>query len=73
MHVSGIADAMMWKEAEAEQFHGVQVRLPRFKQGEFDVAVRDMNEVPPYQNDEFKSRVRDLADFDDVRTAQPAE
>ena len=49
---------MLSEEAEAEQLHGDQVRLPRYEQGEFDVAARDMNEVPPYQNDEFMPRVR---------------
>ena len=50
-----MADAMLSEGAEAEQFHGDQVRLPRFEQGHFDVAPRDMHEVPPYQNDEFMS------------------
>ena len=73
MHVSGIAKVMLSKEAEAEQLHGDQVRLPRFEQGEFSVAARDMNEVPPYPNDEFRSRVRELAGFDTVRAAQPTD
>ena len=71
MHCSGMADIMLSEEAEAEQLRGDQVRVPRFEQREFAVADRDMNEVPPYQNDEFMSRVRDLADFDGVRAAQP--
>ena len=40
--------------------------------GEFTVADRDLNEVPPYQNDPFMSHVNDLATFDSVRAAQPA-
>ena len=71
MQVSGMADVMLSEEAEAEQLHGDHVRLPRFKQGEFTVADSDMNEVSPFQNKEFMSRVRDLADFDGVRAAQP--
>ena len=61
MHCYGMADVMLSQEAEAEQLHGDQVRLPRFEQGEFTVADRDINEVPPYQNNEFMSRVRELA------------
>ena len=73
MQVSGMADVMLSKEAEAEQLRGDQATLPRFEQGEFEVAVRDMNEVPPYQNDAFMSRVRELASFETVRAAQPAD
>ena len=73
MHCTGMANVMLSEEAEAEQLHGDQVRRPRFEQGEFTVADRDMNEVPPYQNDEFMSRVRELAMFDTVRAAQPAD
>ena len=32
-----------------------------------------MNKVPPYQNDALMSRVRNLASFDTVRAAQPAD
>ena len=63
MHCPGMADVMLSEEAEAEQLHGDQVRLPRFKRGEFTVVDRDINEVPPYQNDAFTSRVRDPAMF----------
>ena len=73
MHCTGMADVMLSEQAEAEQLHGDQVRLPRFEQGDFTVADRDMNEVPPYHNDEFISRVRDLAMFDIVRAARPAD
>ena len=73
MHCTGMADVMLSEEAEAEQLHGDQVRLPRFARGEFTVADRDMTEVPLYRNDEFMSRVRELADFDSVRAAQPAD
>ena len=75
MHCSGMADVMLSEQAEAsaEPLEGDQVRLPRFKRGEFTVADRDLNEVPPYQNDAFMSRVRDLAFFDTVRAAQPAD
>ena len=72
MHCAGIADVILSDQAEAEQLGGDQGRLPRFERGEFTGADRDMNEVPPYQNDAFMSRVRDLATFDNVRAAQPA-
>ena len=71
MHCSGMADFMLSEEAEAEQLHGDQVRLPRFEQGEFTVADHDINEVPPYENDEFMSRVRALASFETISAAQP--
>ena len=51
----------------------IKPRLRVSNGGEFTVADRDMNEVPPYQNDAFMSRVRDLASFDTVRAAQPAD
>ena len=73
MHCAGMADVMLSEQAEKEQLEGDQVRLPRFEQGEFTVADWDLNEVPPYQNDAFMCRVRDLASFDTVRAAQPAD
>ena len=73
MHCTGMADVTLSEEAEAEQVHGDHVRLPRFEQGEFTIADRDVNEVPPYQNDEFMSRVRERAMFDTLRATQPAD
>ena len=73
MHVSGMADVMLSERDDAKQFEGDQATIPRFERGEFTVADRDMNEVLPYQNDAFMSRVRDLASFDTVRAAQPAD
>ena len=73
MHCAGMADVMLSEQAEAEQLEGDQIRLPRFERGEFTVADRDLNEVPPYQNDAFMSRVRDLASFDTMRATQPAD
>ena len=73
MHVSGMADVMLSERDEAEQLEGDQIRNPHFERGEFTVADRDLNEVPPYQNDASVSRARDLASFDTVRAAQPAD
>ena len=73
MHCARMADVMLSEQAEAEQLEGDQIRLPRFERGEFTVADLDLNEVPLYQNDAFMSRVRDLASFDTVRAAQPAD
>ena len=72
MHCSGLADVMLSERVEIEQLDGHQARLPRFERGEFTVADQDLNEVPPYQNDAFMSRVRDLATFEHMRAAQPA-
>ena len=60
MRCSGMADVMLSERAETEQLEGDQARLPRFERCEFTVAGRDLNEVPPYQNDAFMSHVRDL-------------
>ena len=62
MHCSGMADAMLSERAETDQLEG----------GVFEVADRDLNEVPPYQNDAFMNHVRDLATFERVRAARPA-
>ena len=56
MHCSGMVDVMLSERAETEQLEGDQARLPRFELGEFTVADRDLNEVPPYQNDAFMSQ-----------------
>ena len=72
MHCSGMADVMLSERAETEQLEGDHTRLPRFESGVFEVADRDLNEVPPYQNDAFMNDVRDLATFERVRAAQPA-
>ena len=73
MRVSGMADVMLSEREELEQFEGDQASIPHYERGEFTVADRDMNEVPPHQNDAFMSRVRDLAMFDTVRAAQPTD
>ena len=72
MHCSGMADAMFSERAKTEQLEGDQARLTRFERGVFEVADRDLNEVPPYQNDAFMNHVRSLATFERVRAARPA-
>ena len=73
MRVSGMANVMLSKQQELEQFEGDQASFPHFERGEFTVADRNLNEVPPYQNDAFMCRVRERAMFDTVRAAQPAD
>ena len=71
MHCSGMADVMLSEQAEAEQIEGDQVRLARFERGVFEVADRDLNEVPCYQNDAFMQQLQQVAAFDHVRAAPP--
>ena len=72
MHCSGMADAMLSERAETEQLEGDQAILERFERGVFEVADRDLNEVPPYQNDAFMNHVHDLATIERVQAARPA-
>ena len=46
MHCLGMADVMLSEQAETEQLEGDKARLPRFERGVFEVADRDLNEVP---------------------------
>ena len=72
MHCSGIADVMLSERAETEQLEGGQARLVCFERGVFEVTDRDLNKVPPYQNDAFMNHVRDMATFERMRAARPA-
>ena len=66
-----MADVMLSERAEVEQLEGDQVRLAHFEHGVFEVADRDLNEVPPYQNDAFMQQLQQLAAFDHVRAPPP--
>ena len=72
MHCTGNADNVLTEQMETEHLEGDQARLARYERGVFEVAARDMIEVPPYQNDEFMQQVQRIATFDHVRAAPPA-
>ena len=57
---------------ETEHLEGDEARLTPYERGVFEVTDRELNEVPPYQNDEFMQQVQRLAAFDQVRAAPPA-
>ena len=46
------------EERKAERLAGDQASLAPYMRGEFDVVDRDLNEVPPYQNDSFIQHVK---------------
>ena len=73
MHCAGHAETMLSDHTEAEHLEGDQANLEPYERGEFEVTDRDMNEVPPYQNDEFMQHVQRLAAFNHVRAAPPAQ
>ena len=73
MHCAGHAETVLLEHTEAEHLEGEQANLERHECGVFEVTDRDMNEVPPYQNDEFVQQVQHLAAFDHVRAAPPAQ
>ena len=62
---------LLSEQAETEQLEGDQARLAHFERGVFEVADRDLNEVPPYQDDAFMQQLQQLAAFDHVRAAPP--
>ena len=64
---------MLSEQMEAEHLEGDQARLERYERGVFEATNRDLNEVPPYQNDKFMQQVQRLAAFDHVRAAPPAQ
>ena len=61
MHCAGYAESVLSEQTEAEQGEGDQARLERYERGVFKVTDRDLNDVPPYQNDEFTQPVQRLA------------
>ena len=63
---------MLTEQLEAGHLAGDKARLAPFERGLFEITDRDMNEVPPCQNDEFMQQVKGIATFDHVRAAPPA-
>ena len=63
---------MLTEQREAEHLAGDQALLAPFERGVFEVTDRDLNEVPPYQNDAFIQQVKDIATFDHAKAAPPA-
>ena len=71
MHCSRLAETQLPEQVEAEHLGGDQARLQPYERGLFEVADRDLHEVPPYENDAFMQQVQRLAAFDHVRAAPP--
>ena len=69
IHCAADNAEMLTEEREAEHLDGDQARLAPFERGLSEVTESDMNEVPPYQNDEF---MQQTSSFDNVRAAPPA-
>ena len=72
MHCAADNAEVLTEQQEAEHLEGDQARLAPYERGVFEVTDKDMNEVPPYQNDEFIQQVQGIATFDHVRAAPPA-
>ena len=60
MHCAADNAEVLTEQLEAGNLKGDQVRLAPFEQGLFEITDRDINEVPPYQNDEFMQKVKAL-------------
>ena len=60
-------------QVEAEHLEGDQARLQPYERGLFEVADRDMHDVPPDENDAFMQHVQCLAAFEHVRAAPPPQ
>ena len=73
MHHSRLAATQLPEQVEAERLEGDQARLQPYERGLFEVADRDMHEVPPYENDAFMQQVLCLAAFDHVQAAPPPQ
>ena len=73
MHCSCLAETQLLEQVEAEHLEGDQARLQPYELGLFEVADRDMHEVPPYENDAFMQQVKRLAAFDPVWAALPPQ
>ena len=72
MNCAGANAAVLTEQREAEHLAGDQASLAPFERGMFEGTDRDLNEVPPYQNDTFIEHVKDIATVDHVRAAPPA-
>ena len=70
MHCSRLAETQLPKQVEAEHLEA-KARLQPYERGLFEVADRDMHEVPPYEKDAFMQHVQRLAAFDHLRREQP--
>ena len=73
MRCAGHAKTMLSEQMETEHLEGDHARLERYERGVFEVTDMHLNEVPPYQNDEFMQQVQLLVAFDHVRAAPPAQ
>ena len=72
MHCAADNAGVLTEQREAEHLSRDQASLAPFERGLFQVTNRDLNEVPPYQNDEFVQHVKGIATSDHVRAAPPA-
>ena len=72
IHCAADNAEVLTEQQETEHLEGDQARLAPYERGMFEVTDRDMNEVPPYQNDKFMQQVQGIATFDQVRAAPPA-
>ena len=72
MHCAADNAEVLTEQQETKHLEGDQARLSRYERGVLEVNDTDMNEVPPYQNDEFMQQVQRMAVFDHVRAAPPA-
>ena len=73
MHCLRLAETQLPEQVEAEHLEDDKARLQPYERGLFEVADRDMYEVPPYENDAFMQQVQCLAAFDHVRAAPPPQ
>ena len=66
MHCSRLAENQLPEQVEAQHMDGHQARLQPYERGLFEVADKDLHEVPPYENDAFMQQVQRLAASDHV-------
>ena len=66
MHCSCLAKTQLPEQVEAQQLEGDQARLQPYERGLFEVADRELHEVPPYENNAFMQQVQRLAASDHV-------
>ena len=72
MHCAADNAEVLTQQRKAKHLSGDEARLAPFERGVFEVTDRDLNEVKPYQNNEFMQHVRGIATFDHVRAAPSA-